>query len=107
MGSNLPIGKGIKYIVTKNCTIIFVISVISFGLPVYKFILIACIFLCLFLRSRGIFKQLGMEDFSRVHIQTLGSEESYGPHANTNLVRFDKIHDPGVSGLYMCTVLSL
>jgi hypothetical protein len=32
-------------------------------------------------RVRGIFKQVGFEDFTRVHVQAIGAEESYGPHA--------------------------
>ncbi len=37
-------------------------------------------------RTRNIFKQLNMSDYSRVNLQILGSEQTYGPHANRNLV---------------------
>ncbi|XP_076839006.1 uncharacterized protein LOC143484258 [Brachyhypopomus gauderio] len=37
-------------------------------------------------RTRRIFKQLGLEDYSDVNIQVLGAEDTYGPHAvNTGL----------------------
>ncbi|XP_029944093.1 uncharacterized protein LOC115386041 [Salarias fasciatus] len=32
-------------------------------------------------RTRRIFKQLGLEDFSSVNVQILGAEDTYGPHA--------------------------
>ncbi|XP_030631847.1 uncharacterized protein LOC115813345 [Chanos chanos] len=32
-------------------------------------------------RTRRIFKQLGLEDYSSVNIQVLGAEDTYGPHA--------------------------
>ncbi|KAM4611638.1 uncharacterized protein ACJ7VT_012315 [Polymixia lowei] len=34
-------------------------------------------------RTRRIFKQLGLEDFSSVNVQVLGAEDTYGPHANS------------------------
>ena len=37
-------------------------------------------------RTRNIFNALGMSDFNRVNLQILGSEQTYGPHANKNLV---------------------
>ncbi|MCJ8747672.1 hypothetical protein PDJAM_G00155970 [Pangasius djambal] len=37
-------------------------------------------------RTRRMFRQLGLEDFSDVNIQVLGAEDTYGPHAlNTEL----------------------
>ncbi|CAG2203620.1 unnamed protein product [Mytilus edulis] len=33
-------------------------------------------------RCRRIFKQLNLEDFSRVHVEVLGAEQSYGPMTN-------------------------
>ncbi|XP_063415043.1 uncharacterized protein LOC134696988 isoform X1 [Mytilus trossulus] len=33
-------------------------------------------------RCRRIFKQLNLEDFSRVHVEVLGTEQSYGPMTN-------------------------
>ena len=41
-----------------------------------------------FCRTRNIFKALGLSDFTRVNIQVLGSEQTYGSHANKNLVSF-------------------
>lgn len=32
-------------------------------------------------RSRTIFKTLGLPDFQRTHVQVLGTEDTYGPHA--------------------------
>lgn len=32
-------------------------------------------------RSRAILKALGMSDFTRTHVQVLGAEDTYGPHA--------------------------
>ncbi|KAI4891313.1 hypothetical protein NFI96_033523 [Prochilodus magdalenae] len=32
-------------------------------------------------RTRRIFKQLGLEDYSGINIQVLGAEDTYGPHA--------------------------
>ncbi|ELU13633.1 hypothetical protein CAPTEDRAFT_224800 [Capitella teleta] len=32
-------------------------------------------------RCRGIFKQLGLSDFAKLHMQVLGAEDTYGPHA--------------------------
>lgn len=32
-------------------------------------------------RTRRIFKQLGLDDFTAVNVQILGSEDTYGPHA--------------------------
>ncbi|XP_027219680.2 uncharacterized protein [Penaeus vannamei] len=34
-------------------------------------------------RCRNIFKMLKLPDFTRVHIQILGAEDTYGPHAST------------------------
>ncbi|KAL4641796.1 hypothetical protein GN956_G10451 [Arapaima gigas] len=31
-------------------------------------------------RTRSMFRQLGLEDYSSVHIQVLGAEDTYGPH---------------------------
>ncbi|MCI4393467.1 hypothetical protein PGIGA_G00157630 [Pangasianodon gigas] len=37
-------------------------------------------------RTRRMFRQLGLEDYSDVNIQALGAEDTYGPHAlNTDL----------------------
>ncbi|MGH0161643.1 UNVERIFIED_CONTAM: hypothetical protein FKN15_041774 [Acipenser sinensis] len=33
------------------------------------------------LKTRRIFKQLGLDDFTAVNVQILGSEDTYGPHA--------------------------
>ncbi|XP_035390851.1 uncharacterized protein LOC113574922 [Electrophorus electricus] len=39
-------------------------------------------------RTRRVFKQLGLEDYSDVNIQVLGAEDTYGPHAvNTEGLR--------------------
>ncbi|XP_071846661.1 uncharacterized protein [Apostichopus japonicus] len=38
-------------------------------------------------RVRGMLKFLGMEDFSRTHVQMLGAESMYGPHARNNQTR--------------------
>ncbi|XP_060951765.1 uncharacterized protein lratb.1 [Limanda limanda] len=34
-------------------------------------------------RTKRMFKQLGMEDFSSVNVQVLGAEDTYGPNADT------------------------
>ncbi|XP_032811307.1 uncharacterized protein LOC116942935 isoform X2 [Petromyzon marinus] len=34
-------------------------------------------------RARRIFKHLGLSDFSKVHVQVLGAEDTYGPHARS------------------------
>ncbi|XP_066575615.1 uncharacterized protein LOC136765046 [Amia ocellicauda] len=34
-------------------------------------------------RTQGIFKKLGLDDFSSVNVQVLGSEDTYGPHARS------------------------
>ncbi|XP_044536292.1 uncharacterized protein LOC123251170 [Gracilinanus agilis] len=36
-------------------------------------------------RTRLMFEELGLEDYSAVHIQILGAEETYGPHAKASL----------------------
>ncbi|XP_074087673.1 uncharacterized protein LOC141519187 [Macrotis lagotis] len=36
-------------------------------------------------RTRLMFEELGLEDYSAIHIQILGAEETYGPHAKVNL----------------------
>ncbi|KAK6322990.1 hypothetical protein J4Q44_G00053290 [Coregonus suidteri] len=38
-------------------------------------------------RTRRMFKQLGLEDFSSVNIQVLGAEDTYGPHSNNTTPR--------------------
>uniref|UniRef100_A0A0P4W754 Uncharacterized protein n=1 Tax=Scylla olivacea TaxID=85551 RepID=A0A0P4W754_SCYOL len=35
-------------------------------------------------RCRGILKSLGMSDFERTHVQVLGAEDTYGPHARAD-----------------------
>ncbi|XP_036413448.1 uncharacterized protein LOC118798187 isoform X2 [Colossoma macropomum] len=35
-------------------------------------------------RTRRIFRQLGLEDYSGVNIQVLGAEDTYGPHASNS-----------------------
>lgn len=39
---------------------------------------------CVF-RTKRIFKQLGMEDFSSVNVQVLGAEDTYGANARTKV----------------------
>ena len=39
-----------------------------------------------FFRTSGLFKPLGMSDFTQTNLQILGSEQTYGPHADPNLV---------------------
>ncbi|XP_068961690.1 uncharacterized protein [Petaurus breviceps papuanus] len=36
-------------------------------------------------RTRLMFEELGLEDYSAVHIQILGAEDTYGPHARAGL----------------------
>ncbi|XP_038841238.1 uncharacterized protein LOC120039989, partial [Salvelinus namaycush] len=38
-------------------------------------------------RTRRMFKQLGLEDFTSVNIQVLGAEDTYGPHSNNTTPR--------------------
>ncbi|KAL7845931.1 hypothetical protein AOLI_G00241230 [Acnodon oligacanthus] len=38
-------------------------------------------------RTRRIFRQLGLEDYSGVNIQVLGAEDTYGPHASNSGLR--------------------
>ncbi|XP_068134994.1 uncharacterized protein [Hyperolius riggenbachi] len=39
-------------------------------------------------RTRDMFKHLGLEDYSAVHLQVIGAEDAYGPHARgKDLVR--------------------
>uniref|UniRef100_A0A8K9XX17 Si:ch73-132f6.5 n=1 Tax=Oncorhynchus mykiss TaxID=8022 RepID=A0A8K9XX17_ONCMY len=38
-------------------------------------------------RTRRMFKQLGLEDFTAVNIQVLGAEDTYGPHSNNTTPR--------------------
>ena len=37
-------------------------------------------------RVSRIYKQLGLPDFSAVNLQVIGSEQTYGPHANVGQV---------------------
>jgi hypothetical protein len=44
-------------------------------------------------RTRGLFTQLGLPDYSRTHIEVLGSEAgNFGPHAATSHVREAVLH---------------
>ncbi|XP_020849641.1 uncharacterized protein LOC110213619 isoform X1 [Phascolarctos cinereus] len=36
-------------------------------------------------RTRLMFEELGLEDYSAIHVQILGAEETYGPHAKAGL----------------------
>lgn len=36
-------------------------------------------------RTKRIFKQLGIEDFSSVNVQVLGAEDTYGANAHTKV----------------------
>ncbi|XP_072513605.1 uncharacterized protein lratb.1 [Salminus brasiliensis] len=38
-------------------------------------------------RTRRIFRQLGLEDYSGINIQVLGAEDTYGPHASNSGLR--------------------
>ncbi|MFC7518029.1 acyclic terpene utilization AtuA family protein [Herbaspirillum sp. GCM10030257] len=38
-------------------------------------------------RTRGIFKKLGLPDYSASHVEIIGAETSYGPHARTGASR--------------------
>lgn len=38
-------------------------------------------------RTRGIFKHLGLPDYTRTRIEVLGAEDIYGPHARTTATR--------------------
>ena len=38
-------------------------------------------FFTLINRTRRIFKQLKLEDYRKVHLQVIGAEDTYGPHA--------------------------
>jgi len=32
-------------------------------------------------RTRGMFKELKLEDYKKVHLQVIGAEDTYGQHA--------------------------
>ena len=40
--------------------------------------------MCVF-RTKRIFKQLGLEEFSSVNVQVLGAEDTYGANARTKV----------------------
>ncbi|XP_036407688.1 uncharacterized protein LOC118793571 [Megalops cyprinoides] len=42
-------------------------------------------------RTRRIFQQLGLEDYSAVNVQVLGAEDTYGPHGNSSNVRSSSV----------------
>lgn len=44
----------------------------------------SCVCVCVF-RTKRIFKQLGIEDFSSVNVQVLGAEDTYGANAHTKV----------------------
>ena len=69
------------------------------GNYIYLEVLYICIFFVIFLytiilcgfRVRGIHKMLKMEDFSKLHVQVLGAEDTYGPHAIKGDVRVPNV----------------